>query len=49
MKKYIVETSKSSKWIWEVLADSEDEAKYNYEQGFVVSKNTDIKITVSEA
>jgi hypothetical protein len=49
MKKYIVETAKSSVWKWEVFADSEDEAKQNFNQGIPVSKEQHITITVKEA
>ena len=50
MKKYIVETSKSSVWKWEVMANSEDEAKRQFgDDGQTVSKEQHITITAKEA
>lgn len=49
MKKYIVETIKSSTWVWEVMANNEDEAKEKFVEGFVTSKVTDAHLTVKEA
>jgi hypothetical protein len=48
MKKYTVITEKTSKWVWETMADSEDDAKATYEEGIVVSKQTNIQMTVTE-
>lgn len=48
MKKFIVETSKSSVWKWEVFAEDEDEAKQNFDRGIPVNKENHITITVKE-
>lgn len=48
MKKFIVETSKSSVWKWEVFAEDEDEAKANFDQGIPISKDHNSHITVKE-